>query len=141
MGRPKKHGHKMKLSDPTTWPIPIESIEINDPTWGIVQIQRWSEFHFSSSANHPMEIILVQRKGKGLSKKAAKPMWLAWIGEEELSLEELWKLYLRRFAIEHWNRFVRAKITLDLAQIRNYEERTKMERFDAHFNLAIMVSS
>ncbi len=34
-----------------------------------------------------MEIILIQRKGKGLSKKAAKPMWLAWIGLEKLSLE------------------------------------------------------
>ncbi len=62
-----------------------------------------------------MEIILVQRLGKGLSQKAAKPMWLAWIGEEQLSLEELWKLYLRRFAIEHWNRFALTLITLDIA--------------------------
>ncbi len=31
-----------------------------------------------------MEIVLIQRKGKGLSKKAAKPMWLAWIGDEIL---------------------------------------------------------
>ena len=62
------------------------------------------------SADHPMEIILIQRTGIGLSKKAAKPMWLAWIGEEKLSLEELWKYYLRRFAIEHWNRFVKQRL-------------------------------
>ncbi len=48
-----------------------------------------------------MEIILVQRKGKGLSKKAAKPMWLAWIGTEKLSLKFLCQFDLRRFAIEH----------------------------------------
>ena len=101
-GRPAKHGHKMKLSDSTTWEVPIESIEIDDPTWGRVEIKRWSQFHFYHSADHPMEIILIQRQGKGLSKKAAKPMWLAWIGQEKLSLEELWKYYLRRFAIEHW---------------------------------------
>ncbi len=77
----------MKLSDSTTWGVPIESIEIDDPTWGRVEIKRWSQFHFYDSANHPMEIILIQRKGKGLSKKAAKPMWLAWIGLEKLSLE------------------------------------------------------
>ncbi len=43
-GRPKIHGHKMKLSDQTTWPIPVESIEINDSTWGVVKIQKWSQF-------------------------------------------------------------------------------------------------
>ncbi|MGK7950055.1 MAG: hypothetical protein AB4368_15055 [Xenococcaceae cyanobacterium] len=43
---------------------------------------RWT----GHTADHPMEIILIQRQGKGLSKKAAKPMWLAWIGEEQLAL-------------------------------------------------------
>ena len=70
-GRPKKHGDKFKLSDPMTWGIPIESIEVNDPTWGQVEIQRWSQLHFRQAAEHPMEVILIQRKGKGVSKKAA----------------------------------------------------------------------
>ena len=39
-GRPKKHGAKFKLSAPTTWGIPIESIEVDDPTWGKVEIQQ-----------------------------------------------------------------------------------------------------
>ncbi len=109
-GRPKKHGHKMKLSDSTTWEIPIESIEINDPTWGVIEIQRWRKFHFYHSPDHPMEIILIQRTGKGLSQRAAKPMWLAWIGAEKLSLTSLWSFYLRWFAIEHWNRFVKQRL-------------------------------
>ncbi len=37
-GRPAKHGHKMKLSDSTTWGLPVESMEIDDPTWGRVEI-------------------------------------------------------------------------------------------------------
>ncbi len=122
MGRPKIHGHKMKLSDPTTWSVPIESIEIDDLTWGKVEIQRWSQFHFSGSANRPMEIILIERKGKGLSKQAAKPMWLAWIGEEKLSLAELWKLYLRRFAIEHWNRFAKQRLHWTLPKLGTTEK-------------------
>ena len=109
-GRPKKPGHKMKLSDSTTWEIPIESIEINDPTWGVIEIQRWRKFHFYNSPDHPMEIILIQRTGKGLSQRAAKPMWLAWSGAEKLSLTSLWSFYLRRFAIEHWNRFVKQRL-------------------------------
>ena len=100
----------MKLSDSTTWSIPVESITINDPIWGQIKIQRWSKFHFYQSADHPMEIILVQRLGKGLSKKAAKPMWLAWIGAEKISLKSLWEFYLRRFAIEHWNRFLKQRL-------------------------------
>ncbi|MGB5635158.1 MAG: hypothetical protein WBM44_21135 [Waterburya sp.] len=74
-----------------TWGLPAESIEIDEPTWGRVEIQRWTQFHFYHSPDQPMEIILIQRQGKGLSKKTAKPMWLAWIGLEKLSLESLWQ--------------------------------------------------
>jgi hypothetical protein len=45
-GRPKKHGHKMKLSAPITWQFLFESIEINDSTCEVVKIQKWSQFHF-----------------------------------------------------------------------------------------------
>ena len=96
-GRPAKHGQKMKLSDSTTWGTPVESIEIDDPTWGKIKIQRWSQFHFYHSADQPMDIILIQRQGKGLSKKAAKPMWLAWIGLEKLSLESRPATLLKTF--------------------------------------------
>ncbi len=44
-------------------------------------------------------------------------MWLAWIGEEELSLEELWKLYLRRFAIRNWNRFAKQRLHWTLPKL------------------------
>ena len=37
-------------------------------------------------------------------------MWLAWIGAEKLSLKSLWEFYLRRFAIEHWNGFVKQRL-------------------------------
>jgi len=126
-GRPRKHGDKMKLSDPETWAVPVEVIEIDDPTWGVIEISRWSRFHFSQSADYPMEIILIQHQGKKLSQRAATPMWLAWIGEEELSSSDLWKLYLRRFAPIALGPFYETKITLDFTQIGNNREGTKME--------------
>ena len=70
-GVQKSMARSSRLSDSTTWGIPIESIEVDDPTWGKVEIQRWSQLHFLQAANHPMEVILIQRKGKGLSPKAA----------------------------------------------------------------------
>ncbi|MEH1961770.1 MAG: hypothetical protein V7L05_18185 [Nostoc sp.] len=36
----------------------------------------------------------------------SKPLWLAWVGEEMPPLEEVWCLYLRRFTIDHWYRFL-----------------------------------
>ena len=121
-GRPKKHGKKFKLSDSTTWGIPIESIEVDDPTWGKVEIQRWSQLHFLQAANHPMEVILIQRKGKGLSPKAAKPIWLAWVGEEMPPVERLWCQYLRRFAVDHWNRFAKQRLHWTLPKLGTPEQ-------------------
>ena len=49
----------------------MESLEIDDPTWGKVKIQRWKQLHFKGAADQEMEIILIQRQGTNLSKKAA----------------------------------------------------------------------
>ncbi len=121
-GRPKKHGAKFKLSDRATWGIPLESIEMDDPTWGKVEIQRWSQLHFLQAADHPMEVILVQRKGKKLSSKAAKPMWLAWVGEQIPSVEQVWHQYLRRFAVDHWNRLAKQRLHWTLPKLGTPEQ-------------------
>ncbi len=62
-GRPHKHGEKMKLSDPTTWAIPVESIKINDPTWGQIEIRAMESVSFlsfrrSSDGNYTGSIAL-----------------------------------------------------------------------------------
>ena len=121
-GRPKRHGAKFKLSDPTSWGIPVESIEIDDQTWGKVQIQRWRQLHFKGAADQEMEIILIQRQGTALSKKAAKPIWLAWYGVEMPPVEQLWHQYLRRFALEHWNRFAKQRLHWTLPKLGTPEQ-------------------
>ena len=69
-----------------------------------------------------MEIILIQRQGAALSKKAAKPIWLAWHGVEMPSVEQLWHQYLRRFAIEHWNRFAKQRLHWTLPKLGTPEQ-------------------
>ena len=124
-GRPKKHGHNMKLSDPTTWEAAVESIKISEESGREVEIKRWSHYHFYHSAKHPMEIICIQRKGKSLSRVDRKPMWLAWIGLEMPSLLEIWKLYLQRFAIEHSNRFLKQRLHWTKAKLGTPEKEEK----------------
>jgi hypothetical protein len=121
-GRRKKHGEKMKLSDPETWAVPVESIEIDDPTCGVVKISRWNRFHFEQSADYPMSIILVQPQGKKLSQRSTTPMWLAWIGEEEICSIDLGQLYLRRFLLEHWNRFMKQRLHWTLPKLGTTEK-------------------
>ena len=41
-GRPKIHGNKFKIADSNTWGQPTVCVEIEDHSWGTVQIQHWS---------------------------------------------------------------------------------------------------
>ena len=46
------------------------------------------------------------------------PLWLGWLGEEMPSEEQTWRCYLRRFAVDHWNRFARAAVILDTTSLQ-----------------------
>ena len=109
-GRPKVHGHKFKLADFSTWTEPVATLEIEEPKWGTVQIQRWSGLHFRLSAAHPMQLLRITVFGKHSGKRSLKPMWLGWLGEEMPGLEQTWHAYLRRFAVDHWNRFAKQRL-------------------------------
>lgn len=109
-GRPKVHGDKFKLSDSTTWSPPVAILELEDPNWGQVEIQQWSGLHFRASAAHPMQLVRIAASGKSGSNRSPKPMWLGWLGEEMPSLEQTWRCYLRRFAVDHWNRLAKQRL-------------------------------
>jgi len=90
---------------------------VDDPALGLVQVQRWSGFHFRGSATRPMEILRVevlQPKGR---RRRFKPLWLAWTGQAPSGLASDWQHYLRRFSIEHWYRFSRQRLHWTLPQL------------------------
>jgi hypothetical protein len=80
-GRPRTHGEKFKLSDPSTWVTSQDTLIVDDPTWGRVQIQYWASLHFRDSPEVPMEVLCITRLDESLNPKKSKPMWLAWVGE------------------------------------------------------------
>ena len=49
-------------------------------------------------------------------------MWLAWIGAEKLSLESLWRHYLRRFVIFHCHRFAKQRLHWTKAKLGTTEK-------------------
>lgn len=103
-GRPRIHGEKFKLNDQKTWGEAVESLEVDHPKLGRLRIRLWRDLHFRACAKCPMLLLQVERLQEKRSGKVSKPLWLAWVGEEMPPLSEVWRLYLRRFAVDHWYR-------------------------------------
>jgi hypothetical protein len=108
-GRPAEHGEKFKLNDPATWTEPIQTLEVDDPKLGRVRVRMWSDLHFLKAKAHPMFVVLIERLEAKGTKRDPTTLWLCWIAEEAPPLEEGWRFYLRRFAIEHWYRFAKQR--------------------------------
>jgi hypothetical protein len=76
-GRPRIHGNKFQLNDPQTWGEALESLQVDDPKLGQVQIRLWRGLHFRKAANHPMLVLRVERLEPQSSGRVSKPLWLA----------------------------------------------------------------
>ena len=117
-GRPRKHGHKLKLNDPETWLTEDEILELEDLKLGSIKIQAWHKFHFRQAASEKLSLIRVEQ----LNSRHSKPLWLAWHGKEMPGLIEVVKLYLRRFTIEHWYRFAKQRLHWTLPNLGTKEQ-------------------
>ncbi|MEO0968586.1 MAG: NF041680 family putative transposase [Cyanobacteria bacterium J06639_18] len=116
-GKPRVHGDKFKLNDSTTWSEASQTIEEKDSQVGYVKIRVWHNLHFRKSPLHPMTIILVERLNPDGSKRVSRPMWLAFVGSKIPPINELWKFYLRRFAVDHWYRFIKQRLHWTLPKL------------------------
>jgi hypothetical protein len=112
-GRPHKHGEKFSLKDSDTWSPPQEDITTEDSKLGRLRIRQWANLHLKQAADHPFSLILVER----LDSPDSKPLWLIWVANDKLTLSQVWQKYLRRFAIEHWYRFLRQRLHWTLPQL------------------------
>ena len=57
-----------------------------------------------------MSILLIERLTPDGLTRVSKPMWLAFVGLKMPAVTEIWRLYLRRFAIDHWYRFAKNRL-------------------------------
>ena len=108
-GRPRKHGHKFTLKDRDTWWPADQQQTVKDEKLGQLRLSQWSNVHFRKSPDHPMTLVLLERlTDDGQPKR--QPLWLIWVGHTMPPLATVWKLYLRRFALEHWYRFIKQRL-------------------------------
>ena len=109
-GAPRKHGAKFKFNDVTTWPTPEVSLTLDDPHYGRVHLSHWSTLHFKQSPKRSMEVIRVEVLTPLKGNRKFQVLWLAWLGQTMPELKQIWRLYLRRFALEHWYRFAKQRL-------------------------------
>jgi hypothetical protein len=120
-GRPRRHGAKFALADPTTWPTPTATLAAVDDQYGTVTVKAWGGLH-PKQQRHPGHgsggprpivrgtIIRVQVERVPARTRPPKVLWLWWAGPGEPDLDLAWRAYVRRFDLEHTVRF--AKQTL-----------------------------
>jgi hypothetical protein len=73
-------------------------------------VRLWKNLHFRQAATHPLLLIRVKYPNAQGNMRVSKRLWLTWVGEEIPPLEEVWSLYLRRFNIDHWYRFLKQRL-------------------------------
>jgi hypothetical protein len=112
VGRPRRHGPKMKCADPSTWPEPSAEHSCEDAGYGSVRVRAWAELH-PKVHNHegrgtrgPLPIVVgtlilveVERLPRGESRREPRVLWLWWHGPEGTApdLDLIWRSYVRRY--------------------------------------------
>ncbi|HYO85440.1 MAG TPA: NF041680 family putative transposase [Dermatophilaceae bacterium] len=132
-GRHRRHGQRVKLNDPTTWPAPDHESVATDDRYGAVTVTawhglhpklgrrgNWAEFEEPPIVTGTVVRVDVQHLPKPTSR-TKKTLWL-WVAGPEPDLEVCWRAYLRRFDIEHTFRFVKNTLGWTTPSLRTPEQ-------------------
>ena len=112
-GAPAKHGAKFKLSEPSRPPDRTETFLLGEQT---VSLEAWQGLHFKKLHALVGMVLRVEFLRPDGTPRYKRPMWLFWSGPETVSLSELCRMYLWRFAIEHLFRFLKQHLGLNANQ-------------------------
>jgi hypothetical protein len=136
-GRPRRHGPKMKCSDPSTWPEPSAEYTCEGAGYGTVRVRAWAKMHPKVCAHEgrgsrgPLPIVVgtlvlveVERLPRGERRRKPRVLWLWWHGPEgeTLNLELIWRSYVRRFDLEHTFRFLKQSMGWTTPRVRHPEQ-------------------
>ncbi len=112
-GRPRVHGAKLALRTPG----PADRQETARLVGQTVRISAWANYHFRAV---PTLVGLVVRaeflKADG-TPRYKRPLWLFWSGPPQIALADVVTMYLLRFAIEHFLRFLKQRLGLLVAHL------------------------
>ena len=74
-GRPRKHGPKMRLNNPTTWLQADTAIEIDEhPELGQVRVRQWLNLHFYRVPGQRINLILALKNEAHVKRSAVSTL-------------------------------------------------------------------
>ena len=110
-GRPKVHGAKFRLKSPST-PERNLRFTVKDTR---VCLSAWTRLHFKALPKLEGMVVRVEFLKADGTPKYQRPLWLFWSGPSTVALEHLCQMYLLRFGIEHFFRFLKQRLGLHCA--------------------------
>lgn len=112
-GRPPLHGAKFRLKTP---PTPEQQVRVS---LGLasVRVSAWSQLHFKALPRLVGRVIRIEFLTATGQPKYQRPLWLFWSGPTTVALIDLCQMYLLRFGIEHFFRFLKQRLGLTVAQV------------------------
>jgi hypothetical protein len=113
LGRPPRHGARFLCADPTSWPVPEQTLQADDEQYGRVQVACWGGLH-------------PKLAGRGRWTDCAAPPIVAGPGRPDL--DRCWRAYIRRFDLEHTFRFCKQALGWTTPRVRTPEQADRWTR-------------
>jgi hypothetical protein len=109
-GAPRKHGADFQLNDIARTPDASEEFYLGKQK---VRVRVWHKLHFKRLAKVTGSVVCVEFLKEDGTPRYKRPLWLFWTGPEDVVPQDLCRMYLWRFAIEHLFRFLKQHMGLN----------------------------
>jgi hypothetical protein len=117
-GAPRKHGADFQLTDISREPDASAEFFLGKQK---VRVRVWHQLHFKRLANVVGSVACVEFLKADGTPRYKRPLWLFWTGPENVAPQDLCRMYLWRFAIEHLFRFLKQHLGLNSHRSSNLE--------------------
>ncbi len=117
-GAPRKHGADFQLTDISRPPDASQEFYLGKQK---VRVRVWHKLHFKRLAKVVGSVVCVEFLKEDGTPRYKRPLWLFWTGPENVTPQDLCRMYLWRFAIEHLFRFLKQHMGLNSHRSSNLE--------------------
>jgi hypothetical protein len=132
IGRPSRHGARLALDEPATWPAPGAATVTETSRYGTARARAWGHLHQQLAKraaweHHQGELPVVEGTLIRLDvdhlpgQRDPEPLWL-WSSRAAAASEDTdraWQAFLRRFDIEHTFRFLKQHLGWTKPKLRD----------------------
>jgi len=109
-GAPRKHGADFQLTDIPCTPDASQEFYLGKQK---VRVPVWHKLHFKRLAKVVGSVVCVEFLKEDGTPRYKRPLWLFWTGPEDVAPQDLCRMYLWRFAVEHLFRFLKQRMGLN----------------------------